>query len=218
MSIGDINSTARGSGARFNDGKAPVELYPIRMLAEWADATRGIGPRSGPAVEQAIWLLYALATFQERVHEEPRAGLEIALRQLKSEDILAGARVFGYGRKKYAAWNWAKGMPWSVPLACAVRHLLRIIDGEDLDAESGEPHIGHVTCNVTMLWAYADTFREGDDRPAAGLLRSVGAALETPPPREFEWVTSELPPWSAAKRGTLGEYIARARAERGDRA
>lgn len=63
------------------------------------------------------------------------------------------------------AWNWAKGMAWSVPIACAARHLMAMLAGEVLDAESKLPHRGHVFCNLVMLFTYASTFVEGDDRP-----------------------------------------------------
>jgi hypothetical protein len=61
-------------------------------------------------------------------------------------------------------------MPWSVPLACATRHLLAMIRGESIDPESGIPHRGLVFCNVVMLYTFGRTYQEGDDRPAAGLL------------------------------------------------
>ena len=75
------------------------------------------------------------------------------------------ARVWDYGRQKYTSWNWAKGMAWSVPLGCALRHLAAWQRGEDLDPESGLPHLAHVACNIRMLSLFAKTFPEGDDRP-----------------------------------------------------
>lgn len=75
------------------------------------------------------------------------------------------ARVWMVGREKYAAWNWAKGMPWSIPLACALRHLAAFQRGEDNDPETGLPHIAHAMCNLRMLTLYSRTYREGDDRP-----------------------------------------------------
>lgn len=76
------------------------------------------------------------------------------------------AAVFGYGANKYAAWNWTKGMPWSKPIGCMKRHLAAIERGEDIDPESGLPHIGHLICNALMLEHYYSCYREGDDRPA----------------------------------------------------
>jgi hypothetical protein len=75
------------------------------------------------------------------------------------------ARVWMYGAKKYAAFNWMKGMPWSVPLACALRHLAAFQKGEDIDPESGQTHLAHAMCNLRMLTLYAQTYPEGDDRP-----------------------------------------------------
>ena len=75
------------------------------------------------------------------------------------------ARVWMYGKNKYAAWNWAKGMAWSVPLACLLRHLAAWQRGEEVDQESGLPHLAHAMCNLRMLTLYAKTFPEGDDRP-----------------------------------------------------
>ena len=74
--------------------------------------------------------------------------------------------VWAYGAKKYAPWNWTKGMPWSIPFACAMRHLTAWQMGEELDAESGLPHLAHAMCNLRMLTLYASRYREGDDRPA----------------------------------------------------
>jgi hypothetical protein len=81
----------------------------------------------------------------------------------------AGARVFDHVTtrpvKPYPRWNWAKGMEWSVPYACILRHLAAWYRGEDNDPETGISHLGHVMCNLLMLTHYQDAFPEGDDRP-----------------------------------------------------
>jgi hypothetical protein len=81
--------------------------------------------------------------------------------------LLAGAaRVFMYGKLKYAEWNWAKGMKWSIPMDCLQRHLLKWwYFGEEIDPESGEHHLDHVICNLLMLRHYLTTYKTGDDRP-----------------------------------------------------
>jgi len=79
------------------------------------------------------------------------------------------ARVFDGVTKRevkpYPMWNWAKGMPWSVPYACMLRHLAAWYRGEDNDPETGINHLGHVMCNLLMLTHYKDAFPEGDNRP-----------------------------------------------------
>jgi hypothetical protein len=76
------------------------------------------------------------------------------------------ARVFEFGYKKYAAWNWTKGSNWSIPFECLQRHLEKFwYCLEDNDPESGELHLDHVMANLLMLIHYYYTFKEGDDRP-----------------------------------------------------
>jgi len=113
--IGDINSTAKGSGARYNGGKPDFSLIPLVTLED----------------EASVW---------------------------------------AYGKQKYAAWNWAKGMPWSAVLASAMRHLSKWQAGEDIDDESGLPHLAHAMCNLRMLTLYSKTYPEGDDRPPKDLM------------------------------------------------
>lgn len=153
-SVGDINSTAKGSGARYNAGKAPFDLIPIRELVASLRRTSLNGPEVDALEYLSIW--------QEggNVYH-----LHDALVTLGFDGWYDCAHVFDYGRAKYADWNWAKGMPWSVPLACAVRHLMSMLRGESADPESEWPHRGHVFCNISMLLTYSRTFLEGDDRP-----------------------------------------------------
>jgi hypothetical protein len=163
-SIGDVNSTARGSGARYNSGKAPIELIPLRVIAEH-HAVYGTSYLAD--------VMLALGKFQEGGN----AGDLLDAIQLIGPAWNECAAVFDYGRKKYAEWNWAKGMQWNVPIACAARHLLRMTDGEALDPESDLPHRGHFLCNVVMLLTFIRTYPEGDDRPTKWLrLPTTGTA------------------------------------------
>ncbi|MEL6236979.1 MAG: dATP/dGTP diphosphohydrolase domain-containing protein [Pseudomonadota bacterium] len=165
QNIGDVHSDARGSGARYNAGKAALELIPLRLIAEQQRRARG-----GVAYVDA---LFALARFQEGGTADDLHAAIDAVGPAWEEC----AAVFDYGRAKYAEWNWAKGMPWSVPLACAVRHLfLGMMTGEMLDAESQKPHRGHFLCNVVMLLTYLRTYPEGDDRPIKWLGQRDGMA------------------------------------------
>lgn len=156
--IGDINSDAKGSGARFNNGKPDLSLIPLTMLAATYSDDLGMRPEAKA--------LECLGLFQA-THETQ--WLDLALEAL-GDGWTACAHVFTYGKKKYAAWNWAKGMPWSVPLACAARHLVAILNGEFDDSESSKPHLGHVFCNIVMLKQYVKTYTEGNDLPPKGLL------------------------------------------------
>lgn len=78
--------------------------------------------------------------------------------------LYAVARVMEYGTQKYEKDNWRRGMKWTVPYSCAMRHLMKWFEGEELDDESGESHLHHVLCNIAMLVEYSKTCPELDDR------------------------------------------------------
>jgi hypothetical protein len=154
--VGDLNSTARGTGARMNGGKLPVELIPVR--AHWLYWNSRITEPSA-AEKRALDCLLHLAVWQET---QNIGSLEDAMLSL-DEPMRDAALVFDYGRRKYAAWNWAKGMQWSVALACAIRHLTAILKGTPNDDESFLPHEGHVACNIVMLQTFVRSYPEGND-------------------------------------------------------
>lgn len=157
--VGDLDSDARGSGARFNNGKLPLELIPLKLMGEAL-----MQYDTNNAISQAM---YYLGCYQSG---RSPAMLYQAMKVLGFDGWDECARVFEYGAGKYAPWNWAKGMPWTVPLACAARHLLAMARGEMNDQESGLPHRGHVFCNIVMLLTFAQTYQEGDDFAPAGRL------------------------------------------------
>lgn len=150
MPVGDINSTEKGSAARYNDGKAPLQFIPIRQCLELL-------------VDPAGWIFHvlrSLAEFQESGH---RTYIYDALSEVPQAEVENAARVFEYGAKKYAHWNWCKGQAWQVTLGSLLRHAFALKDGEELDPESGLPHTGHIVCNLLMLAWYAEEYPEGAD-------------------------------------------------------
>lgn len=64
------------------------------------------------------------------------------------EDV---ASVLTFGAAKYAAHNWRAGIRVSRLIAAAYRHLGAINRGEDIDPESGLPHVAHLGCCVQFL-------------------------------------------------------------------
>lgn len=65
---------------------------------------------------------------------------------------------------KYPDNNWRRGQKWSIPLSSTKRHYEAFMSGEELDSDSGLPHIWHMLANLSMLTEYSVTFPEGDDR------------------------------------------------------
>lgn len=160
MSVGDIESKEKGSGARYNDGKPD---YSLILISDFAGHLQNVAYDDG-----IISILACLGRFQ-KTHDV--YDLYAALSGCTYGDIEESAHVFTYGAKKYAAWNWTKGMNWSIPLACAVRHCMAIIKGEEVDPESNRKHIGHVICNIWMLIHYTKYYQEGNDLPSKELFK-----------------------------------------------
>lgn len=82
----------------------------------------------------------------------PRAALE------------AEAAVLAHGRKKYGAHNWRKGMSFSRLYDGVLRHIIAVMEGEDLDPETGLPHEAHARCGLGFLIELKQTHPELDDR------------------------------------------------------
>lgn len=83
---------------------------------------------------------------------------------MSTEAILGTAAVLGYGAKKYGANNWRKGLSWSRLISSTMRHFLAFMSGEDLDKETGLPHIDHVATNIMFLQEFYRTRKDLDDR------------------------------------------------------
>ena len=156
MSVGDVNSSERGTGARYNDDKVDLTLLPPVAWEVMAQDGYLFLEDCHPYEEE----IGALVQFWEGDNDKI---LEV-LDSISVDEYEGAARVFAYGAIKYAKWNWAKGMPWSVPMACYLRHTL-LTDPESEDVESGMPHRWHAVCNLIMLGHYAVLCPDMDDRP-----------------------------------------------------
>ena len=75
------------------------------------------------------------------------------------------AQLYGRGAEKYAERNWERGYEWSKSFAALNRHLWAFWRGEDIDAETGIPHITCVAWHAFALAEFRDTHPEFDDRP-----------------------------------------------------
>lgn len=75
------------------------------------------------------------------------------------------AKLFGWGTKKYAVRNWERGYEWSKSFGAMMRHAWAHWAGEDIDPESGLPHMIHVAWHALAQTEWLETHPEFDDRP-----------------------------------------------------
>lgn len=185
MTVGDVNSDEMGTAARANGNKAAYDLMPLEQVAFllhnedklWAMSSTinhvnlfdqlGMFQRDACSAEDVLMacVAYHLSCLPGDEHDD--RDLLGALESVMN--------VWDYGRKKYAEWNWAKGAPWSVPLACLSRHIRRQLrDPDGVDKDSKECHTAHIVCNAQMLVHYAKYWNHrgsdfdgkiADDRP-----------------------------------------------------
>lgn len=66
--------------------------------------------------------------------------------QIPSEVILEWGEVYTYGEEKYGRDNWKQGNDWHEFYGSVLRHMFAFWGGEDIDPESGMPHL------VQALW------------------------------------------------------------------
>lgn len=63
------------------------------------------------------------------------------------------AKALALGAAKYGPWNWRKNrVELMTYLGAMKRHIDAMIDGEDIDPESGASHLGHVAagCGIVL--------------------------------------------------------------------
>lgn len=184
METGDVNSREMGTGARAHGGKARWELMPLLQVAfileseseivarlsdiSEAEMIRTLGFFQAGKIDIDELLIDAVA-YNWSIQGNIGAGPSILNLMTSLENVI---RVWDYGLRKYSEFNWATGMDWSIPIACAVRHVRDHFNAFDqdsesmhYDAESKELHSAHVVCNVMMLAHYVIYWTAGDDRP-----------------------------------------------------
>ena len=168
ITTGDVNSKEMGTGARKSNGKPDYSLcYSPHLMTVIPDNNHTV----------LVWeLLDHLGDFQvtgsaskiHQAYDQATAILKTISDDYRYSELDAAVSVMTQGAEKYQPFNWMKGMPWSVPMGCIHRHILKqFAMGEVLDSESGQPHIAHVICNIQMLMFYIKYYPEGNDLPAS---------------------------------------------------
>lgn len=81
--------------------------------------------------------------------------------------VVEVAAVLAHGARKYGAWNWLRGKELSRDYAAALRHMNAWWGGQDLDPESGLPHLAHAAACLMIVYVTKRLDAAGvvDDRP-----------------------------------------------------
>lgn len=93
-------------------------------------------------------------------HDQEKIRLEL----LPTEALEEVARVLTFGALKYDDNNWRNGFNHSRLHGAILRHLSAWNKGEDLDPESGLPHIAHAACGTLFLLEHILKGLGKDDR------------------------------------------------------
>ena len=100
------------------------------------------------------------------------------------------AEVYTYGAKKYAPRNMDKGTAWSRYFGAAMRHMWAWQRGEDIDPESGLPHLAHAAWSMFTLFRYVHDGIGTDDRPGRELVQQLVAWFEQKRAKPGKWTIS----------------------------
>lgn len=111
----------------------------------------------------------------DRIEQDPSPATGLRYNQdkpemsmvLEADKAMAGlSKVLMYGRDKYSRGNWLGGLEHMGIVDCLMRHLTAYVAGENLDEESGLPHVDHVLANALFLSQMTKTRHDLDDRVA----------------------------------------------------
>jgi len=162
--------TKETEASRFNDGKVRYSLIDFSMfnnMHKYFNFTSDVDTKT-KCIEEIIMLLSNIVKKDDNVAHQnyipwlQALGYKLSLLYSNIEfnnsivyDLRAFesmAKVLEYGANKYELNNWRKGYTNKFSsIDSLYRHLREVIIGNDLDEESGLPHIGHIMCNIMFL-------------------------------------------------------------------
>lgn len=122
-----------------------------------------------------------------------KAGNDERYDLIPADPLRLLARHYGVGAKKYDDDNWRKGYDWRLSFAALNRHLWQFWAGEDVDPETGTPHMIAVAWHGFTLAEFAAIHPEFDTR------------LKTLDERAVRQPADELPP--LPKGATWGDFV-----------
>ena len=157
-----------GGGERKNEGKLRWDLVPFsatELLFRDLETTKDVK-------NVHLKLLFSFATWWNQqcslkdvlLNVDGLIGIPTGDYKMISY-LREVTKVLQHGAEKYDDRNWERGMLWSQCYNSGMRHLVALMSGKEIDAESGLPHLSHFLCNVMFLVEYTKTCPQFDNRP-----------------------------------------------------
>jgi len=159
-------------GEVTGDGKTRADA---RLDAAWVAKRQ---PALAEGEFDALALQKAVAPSEVRITNPLTGGQKGSKLQrfdlLPVEALTQVAEHYGRGAAKYADNQWRKGYDWSLSYAAMQRHANAFWGGEDIDAETGSPHMAAVAWHALTLLTFAIEHPGLDNRPKRA---AAGAGL-----------------------------------------
>jgi len=154
-----------------NDPSKPLEnIAPERVGAE---PDNRIGAQSPWEFAPPVGPLDELKRLASDPHLDPKLNpkhdcgrRKQPFRHIPPIALAYEGRVMAHGADKYGGYNWGvAGVVASVYYDAILRHLFAWYTGEDIDPESGQPHLAHIRACAGILIDCAERGIMEDDRP-----------------------------------------------------
>jgi hypothetical protein len=162
----DSNATVSGVNPAYesfleHDARRPAQR--VNPFSPWAEIRTPVQSHADAIDEMR-------STSGEVRSVNPITGGEKGVKPARFDLIPAGplttvATHYGIGAQKYEDRNWERGYEFSKTFAALQRHAWAWWNGEDIDPETGSPHMAAVVFHAFAALEFANTHPEMDDRP-----------------------------------------------------
>ena len=100
----------------------------------------------------------------------PNENKSVQLSLFPGAALIEGSKVLQWGAEKHGGtFNWReKPIPLMPYISKVMRHLIKVVDGEDLADDSGKCHIAHALCDLAIMIDARSVGKLVDDRPTKG--------------------------------------------------
>ena len=110
--------------------------------------------------------------------KQASGDLKVSVGLVPPSALIYMSMAFKEGARKYGAYKWReKAVETMTYVHAAERHIMAYLDGENIDPESGNPHLAHAMACLAILVDATELGYLIDNRPNSGnagnLLRNL---------------------------------------------